>query len=92
MENQTAPIRLAAERLGAYAIAAACGVKGPSVYKWLANGFLPRTEWTGETNYAQVIQDLSQGEFTRDYLLSWKPTRPSVPVDASTSVEALDVR
>jgi hypothetical protein len=55
--------------LGAYKIARICGVRGPSVYKWIANGRLPRTEWTGETNYSQKIADASNGAISRSALL-----------------------
>jgi len=32
-----------------------CGVSRQAVYKWLLANKLPRTEWTGETNYAEKI-------------------------------------
>lgn len=49
------PLQKAIRKLGPYKVAALCGVKGPSVYKWDKNGYLPRTEWTGETRYAEAI-------------------------------------
>lgn len=36
---------------GAQAAAKLCGVSVRAVYKWIASGSLPRTEYTGETNY-----------------------------------------
>lgn len=32
-----------------------CGVSQRAVYKWLASGSLPRTEYTGETDYAETL-------------------------------------
>lgn len=40
---------------GPIAVAAACKVSRQSVDKWLAKGSLPRTEYTGETHYADRI-------------------------------------
>ncbi|MBT11859.1 MAG: hypothetical protein CMI02_07480 [Oceanospirillaceae bacterium] len=44
---------------GAPAVAKACGKTPRAIYKWLANGTLPRTDFTGETNYADVMAELS---------------------------------
>lgn len=63
------PLQRAIDLLGCYKIAKACGIKGPSVYKWQANGRLPRTEWTGETNYASIIERETGGKVTRADLL-----------------------
>jgi predicted DNA-binding transcriptional regulator AlpA len=67
-KNMT-PIQAAIDLLGCYKIAEACGIKGPSVYKWVKAGRLPRTEWTGETNYAQIIERETGGKVTRAALL-----------------------
>jgi len=32
-----------------------CGVSQPTVFDWVKRGKLPRTEYTGETNYAEKI-------------------------------------
>lgn len=37
---------------GPIASAKACGIRRQAVDKWLAKGALPRTEYTGETDYA----------------------------------------
>ncbi len=40
---------------GANASARACGVSVRAVYKWLAADSLPRTEYTGETDYVERL-------------------------------------
>ncbi|WP_201486080.1 hypothetical protein [Pseudomonas sp. OF001] len=42
---------------GARAAAEACGVSVRAVYKWIAADSLPRTEYTGETNYVARLAD-----------------------------------
>lgn len=49
-------------------VAQALGLTPQAVLKWDASGFLPRTEWTGETNYRQVIAGMAQ-TVTADDLL-----------------------
>ena len=44
---------------GVPAVAKACGISDRAVYKWLATCSLPRTEYTGETNYAEAITTLA---------------------------------
>lgn len=34
-----------------------CGVSQRAIYKWLTAGALPRTEYTGETNYAHRLAE-----------------------------------
>jgi hypothetical protein len=52
---------------GIKAVAQECGLTYEAVRKWLFNG-LPRTEWTGETDYAKTISKL-QSEYSTDDLL-----------------------
>ena len=53
-------------------LAKACGVKHQSVYRWVEKGSLPRTDWTGETDYARRIEEATKGAVTRDELLNFK--------------------
>lgn len=45
---------------GAIAVAKACGKSRQAVDKWIRSDQLPRTEYTGETRYAEVISELAQ--------------------------------
>jgi len=68
------PLEQAFDILGPAKVARVCGVKGPSAIKWRTKGSLPRTEWTGETNYAGAIEEATQGLVKKAELLA----RPSV--------------
>ena len=48
-------------------VSEACGVSYEAARKWLKNG-LPRTEWTGETSYSEIICEMQQ-EYSVDDLL-----------------------
>jgi hypothetical protein len=56
--------------IGAQKIADQCQVSVRAVYKWCERGMLPRTEFTGETSYAEKIETLSNGKFKREELLN----------------------
>jgi len=55
------------------ALASILGLTPQAIQKWFSNGCLPRTEWTGETNYVQIIVDHFPSQITREELLQ----RPS---------------
>lgn len=58
---------------GVLAVATACGKTPRAIYKWLVAGCLPRTEYTGETEYAKKIAELAGAKgkpFDPDWLLS----------------------
>lgn len=57
---------------GLTALAKACGVTYQSVRRWEIKGTLPRTDWTGETDYASRIEEATKGAVTRDQLLNFK--------------------
>lgn len=46
-----------------------CGVSVRAVYKWLNTGRLPRTDYSGETNYAEKISAASGGKFSASQIL-----------------------
>jgi hypothetical protein len=49
------PLEIAKGRLGLTRIAEICQVSREAARKWLLQGHLPRTEWSGETDYARII-------------------------------------
>jgi len=64
------PISLLIERLKLSVVASKCGVTHQAVRKWEKSG-LPRSEWTGETQHAKRLAELSDGDLTVDDLLGW---------------------
>ncbi|EGQ8175203.1 hypothetical protein BOO29_10905 [Vibrio navarrensis] len=63
-------LKEAINEVGIQKIAEHCDVSVRAVYKWCSRGVLPRTEYTGETQYAQTIEELSDGKFTKSELLN----------------------
>lgn len=86
-------LQKAIDALGPYKIAKLVKRRGPSIYKWRESGRLPRTEWTGETNYAEIIAHACAERsdidppITREQLLQIPP-RPSADSATSTQQEA----
>lgn len=67
------PIRQAERILGQRGLARACGIANPAVLKWIRSGHLPRTSWTGETNYPAMIEQATAGAVTAAALLACRP-------------------
>ena len=55
---------------GPRALGQRLGVSRQAVNKWRQLKRLPRTDWTGETNYAEQIEALTGGVVTRNELLA----------------------
>ena len=65
------PLEKAIRSLGGYsATARVCGIAGQVVINWVKRGRLPRTELSGETNYASKIERALEGKITEEELLS----------------------
>jgi len=76
--NAINPLELAFHRIGGpYAMSKACGVSNTTALRWKARGGLPRTEWTGETHYAEIIEAATQ--ITKAELLSTYVPPPKQP-------------
>ena len=72
------PLETAIEFIGLGVLAKALGVSGQAIRKGQRRRRMPRTEWTGETNYSATIAEMSGDRVTRAALLDkW----PSLVVD-----------
>jgi hypothetical protein len=49
------------EAIGITKVAGACGVSPSAVHRWKVQNRLPRTDYTGETRYAELIAELHGG-------------------------------
>jgi len=64
------PITEARELIGLQNLATELKVSYQAVRKWEDAERLPRTEYTGETNYAETIERLTSGKVTKARLLA----------------------
>lgn len=64
-------ITQAIELVGLGQLATACGVTYQALRKWEKARRLPRTDWTGETNYAASIEAATDGVVSRGALMAW---------------------
>jgi hypothetical protein len=48
-----------------------CGVTYQALRKWERAQRLPRTDWTGETDYASAIDQATAGQISRHALRTW---------------------
>jgi hypothetical protein len=55
---------------GPVTAAKVCGIRRQAIDKWMTRGVLPRTDYTGETDYARRLAEASGGQFTADWLLT----------------------
>lgn len=78
-------IKLIIKEIGVSKIADACGISYEAVRRWTVRGSLPRTEWTGETDYCGQIIKLSKKRLTKEQLLKREPPCRPEPVKPSKS-------
>lgn len=64
------PIQQAIDAVGGRTAASTLlGISYVAVRKMAEKGVLPRTDYTGETNYAHILADNSNGKVTKEWLL-----------------------
>lgn len=82
MQDEKLPtLTEAIKEVGVTQISSACGCSVRSIYKWMKKGSLPRTDFTGETNYAEKIAKASHGKFTTELIKAI--SRPQKPIEMS---------
>lgn len=77
------PMERAIALVGLGRLARELGRTHQAIRKWQLIGRLPRTEWTGETEYARKIEQITEKAVTREMLLDpWpKWSRPDKAVE-----------
>lgn len=84
--SRRSPLDVAIEVLGATKLAKELAITHQAVRKWQRARRMPRTEWTGETHYAEKIEELMAGAVTKAQLLDKWPEPDAA--DAPTDTEA----
>lgn len=88
-ETQKSPIEQAVLLMnGPSAAARVCNVTPQAVYKWLRKKRLPRTDWTGETQYAAAIAAHLGGQITVQQLHAVTVVDSAVPAPADQGSSA----
>ena len=82
------PLEKAIAILGLHRLARDLQLSHQALRKWQRRGRMPRTEWTGETNYAQQIAALCQEQVTVDELKSKWPVWPELVTTPPTTEPA----
>jgi len=87
--DQTHPLEQAIAKVTLAKLAGGVGKTHQAIRKWQRAGRLPRTEWTGETNYAEKISSLCGGQPTVDQLKApWPAWPPELERRAATEQTA----
>lgn len=69
--------------LGAAKVSGLCGVSVRAVYKWRASNSLPRTEYTGETRYSEILSQALENVISAEEIRSFSnPIKPSSAIIA----------
>jgi hypothetical protein len=82
------PLQRAIDIVGLIALARELKVSHQAIRKWQMTGRMPRTEWSGETGYCEVIERLTAGVVTRDMLLAKWPAFVAKPREAARASSA----
>ena len=69
-EDETPLARVVREIGGQVLAGAACDVTPAIIGRWIKKRHLPRTDYTGETDYAGALAVASGGKFDREWILA----------------------
>lgn len=67
--NETPLAQVVREIGGQVKAGEACGVTAAVIGRWIKQQHLPRTDYTGETDYAGALSKATEGKFSREWIL-----------------------
>lgn len=92
MTEELHPLEQAIACIGLARLARELALTPPALRKWQRAGRLPRTEWTGETSYAEKISALCEGSPSIEQLKGpwpkWETARPKAPAPGAPAIAA----
>jgi hypothetical protein len=71
------------DSLGAAKVADLCGISVRAVYKWRTSNSLPRTEYTGETRYSEILSQALENVISAEEIRNF-----SNPIKSSPALSA----
>lgn len=71
----------AIRHIGLTPLANRLGFRPSAIFKWQDSNRLPQSELAGTTNYAEVIEEMTEGKYTAEQLIAatremWRATPP----------------
>jgi len=83
--SDVSPLQKAFDLVGLIPLSKGLNLTYQALKRWERQGRLPRTEWTGETTYAQQIEKITEGAVPASDLLAWGKRRASEDFPAPES-------
>ncbi|MDU4895970.1 MAG: hypothetical protein E6X47_02955 [Haemophilus parainfluenzae] len=71
------------DSLGAAKVADLCGISVRAVYKWRTSNSLPRTEYTGETRYSEILSQALENVISAEEIRNF-----SNPIKSGSALSA----
>jgi len=71
------------DSLGAAKVADLCGISARAVYKWRTSNSLPRTEYTGETRYSEILSQALENVISAEEIRNF-----SNPIKSGSALSA----
>jgi hypothetical protein len=85
--SDVSPLQKAFDLVGLIPLSKGLNLTYQALKRWERQGRLPRTEWTGETTYAQQIEKITEGAVPASDLLAWGKRRASEEITSGDAAQ-----